>query len=169
MIKTHPRVFARRLRTHIEKRGWVWLLIFLVVSLFTHFYHPAVNRTESLPFTLFLIERGERNLSVGDYAAFNPKPDSVDGFELTFVKEIACGPRQRIEAINREIFCDGKKIALAKTHSKRGEPLDVIASGVIPPDHYFMRGTHPDSYDSRYAKFGLIDRCRFSGKAHPLF
>ncbi|WP_304643216.1 S26 family signal peptidase [uncultured Parasutterella sp.] len=40
---------------------------------------------------------------------------------------------------------------------------------MIPPDHYFMRGTHPDSYDSRYAKFGLIDRCRFSGKAHPLF
>ena len=96
MIKTHPRVFARRLRTHIEKRGWIWLLSFLLISLFTHFYHPAVNRTESLPFTLFLIERGERNLSVGDYTAFNPKPDSVDGFELTFVKEIACG-RQRGE------------------------------------------------------------------------
>lgn len=92
MIKTHPRVFARRLRTHIEKRGWVWLLIFLVISLFTHFYHPAVNRTESLPFTLFLIERGEKNLSVGDYVAFNPKPDSVGGFELTFVKEIGLRP-----------------------------------------------------------------------------
>lgn len=138
MIKTHPRVFARRLRTHIAKCGWIWLLSFLLISLFTHYYHPAVNRTESLPFTLFLIERGEKNLSVGDYAAFKPKPDSVGGFEFTFVKEIACGPGQRIEVINREIFCDGKKIALAKTHSKRGEPLDVIASGMIQLLKYLL-------------------------------
>lgn len=169
MIKTHPRVFARRLRTHIARRGWIWLLMGLSVSLFTHFYHPAVNRTESLPFSLFLIEREEKNLAVGDYAAFNPNRASVGGFELTFVKEIACGPGQLIEEINREIFCDGKKIAHAKTHSKRGEPLEPISAGVIPDDHYFMRGTHPDSYDSRYEKFGLIDRCRFIGKAHPLF
>ena len=168
-MKAHPRLFIRRLKKHLSKRGWVWLAVLLTISVFSHFYHPALNRTHSLPFSLFLIERQNTDANVGDYVAFAPKTNSVGGYRLTFVKEIVCGPGQRIDSVEGTVYCDGKEVARAKAHSLKGEPLQAIASGVIPEDKFFVRGTHPDSIDSRYAIIGLIDRCRFSGVAHPIF
>lgn len=169
MIKTHGRVFVRRLKSHAVKYGWIWLSVFLMLSLLTHFYHPAINRTHSLPFSLFVIERGTKDVSPGDYVAFEPKASAVGGYRLTFVKEVVCAPGQTLSLKNRELFCDGKFIARAKTHSMKGEPLEVTQAQVLGEDQYFVRGTHPDSFDSRYERFGLINRCRFVGRAHPVF
>ena len=87
-MKAHPRVFWHRLKDHVRRFGWIWLAVFLILSLVNHRWHL---------------------------------------------------------------------------------PLVATQPQVLGEDQYFVRGTHKDSYDSRYEAFGLIDRCRFSGKAHPLF
>jgi conjugal transfer pilin signal peptidase TrbI len=51
---------------------------------------------------------------------------------------------------------NGEVIAHVKHVLESGDVLAPIASGEIPPGHYYLAGEHPDSYDSRYASFGLI-------------
>jgi conjugal transfer pilin signal peptidase TrbI len=48
-------------------------------------------------------------------------------------------------------------------------PLELIAPQVIPPGQLYVLGTHRDSYDSRYARVGLIKQNDVIGKAIPLF
>ncbi len=169
MIKTHTRVFIRRLKTHLKKRGWIYLAVFLAISMLSNRYHLAINRTHSLPQKLFVIERGNQDVEVGDYVAFYPKKSATGGYRLEFIKEVACKEGQKLEQVERVIYCDGKEIAKAKPVSLKGEPLIAISSRVLGEDEFFVRGTHPDSYDSRYDQFGLIDRCRLVGKALPVF
>jgi conjugal transfer pilin signal peptidase TrbI len=40
-------------------------------------------------------------------------------------------------------------------------------SGTIPPGHYLMLGTTPESYDGRY--WGLITATQLTGRAYPLW
>lgn len=168
-MKAHPRVFWHRLKDHVRRFGWIWLAVFLILSLVNHRWHLALNRSHSLPFKLFAIERGQKEIKVGDYVAFEPKPSAVGGYRLTFIKEVVCGPGQTLTRENRTFYCDGKELTIAKERALNGNPLEATQPQVLGEDQYFVRGTHKDSYDSRYEAFGLIDRCRFSGKAHPLF
>ena len=87
-MKAHPRVFWHRLKNHIRRFGWIWLAVFLILSLVNHRWHLALNRSHSLPFKLFAIERGQKEIKVGDYVAFEPKPSAVGGYRLTFIKEV---------------------------------------------------------------------------------
>lgn len=169
MIKTHTRVFIRRLKTHIKKRGWIYLAVFLAISVLSNKYHLAINRTHSLPQKLFVIERGVQDVQLGDYVAFYPKKSAVGGYRLEFVKQVACTEGQKLEVIDRVVFCDGKEIARAKSHSLKGAPLKAITGRTLGEDEYFVLGTNPDSYDSRYEDFGLINRCRIVGRAVPVF
>ena len=168
-MKAHPRVFWHRLKDHVRRFGWIWLAVFLILSLVNHRWHLALNRSHSLPFKLFAIERGQKEVKVGDYVAFEPKPSAVGGYRLTFIKEVGCGPGQTLTRENRTFYCDGKELTTAKERALNGNPLVATQPQVLGEDQYFVRGTHKDSYDSRYEAFGLIARCRFSGKAHPLF
>ena len=168
-MKAHPRVFWHRLKDHARRFGWLWLSVFLILSLVNHRWLLALNRTHSLPFKLFVIERGQKDVRVGDYVAFEPKASAVGGYRLTFIKEVVCGPGQTLSRINRTFYCDGKELTTAKERALNGSPLEATAPQVLGEDQYFVRGTHPDSYDSRYEAFGIIDRCRFSGRAHPIF
>ena len=167
-MKAHPRVFWHRLKDHVRRFGWIWLAVFLILSLVNHRWHLALNRSHSLPFKLFVIERGQKEIKVGDYVAFEPKPSAVGGYRLTFIKEVVCGPGQTLTRENRTFYCDGKELTTAKERALNGNPLEATQPQVLGEDQYFVLGTHKDSYDSRYEAFGLIDRCRFSGKAHPL-
>jgi type IV secretory pathway protease TraF len=44
----------------------------------------------------------------------------------------------------------------AKTQAYDRRPLAPIAPTVIPPGHYYVQGTSPDSFDSRYRSSGLV-------------
>ena len=68
-MKAHPRVFWHRLKDHVRRFGWIWLAVFLILSLVNNRWHVAMNRSHSLPFKLFVIERGQKDVTVGDYVA----------------------------------------------------------------------------------------------------
>ena len=44
----------------------------------------------------------------------------------------------------------------------------VITPGIIPPNHYALFGTSPDSLDSRYSMIGLIPEETLQGRGWPL-
>ena len=69
----------------------------------------------------------------------------------------------------RMVSVNGEPVGLAKTHSFDRRPLDPIAEGVIPAGHYYVQGTSPDSFDSRYRASGLVRADQVLGTAVPLF
>ncbi|UDF05765.1 S26 family signal peptidase [Asticcacaulis sp. AND118] len=68
----------------------------------------------------------------------------------------------------RDFYINGRFVGQAKTHDQKGAAVQMSTSGLIPPDKYFVVTPHRDSFDSRYALVGLIDRKALIGKAYPV-
>lgn len=143
----------------------VLLGISVALALFTHRYQLAINVTESLPGTVFLIDKKDKAVSRGRYVAFTwkdaaPVPDGV-----TVIKRVAGIEEDRVTVINRTVFINGQKVGVAKTHSRSGEPLTATSDTIIPYGYFYASADHPDSFDSRYAKHGLISTSAVRGRA----
>ena len=136
-------------------------------------YQLALNCTDSLPQTLFLIDKKAQGLSRGDFVAFRwvnggPIPNGI-----IVIKEIRgtsgdeVSHRQQNDrltfSINRET------LGTIKPLSQKGDPLTPGFVGAIPEKHFFAFAPHPDSLDSRYALTGLIRHDQIVGRAYPLF
>lgn len=86
-----------------------------------------------------------------------------------FVKYLRGLPGDRLEILGEKVFVNGKLMALANTLGPDGKPLAPLSfNGVIPPKKYLALGTAADSFDSRYADFGLIDEEKILGTGHAL-
>lgn len=160
---------ARALGSHLARFFWLYAFAAASFVWFHAHYWFAVNMTESLPYTLFLVSRDERPTSPGDYVAFEWRRNEFYGPKWVFVKRIAGVGGQAVAVVDRQVFVDGKPVGYAKTASRRGIPLDPIQPGVIPPGYIYAQAPHPDSLDSRYAVTGLIAPNRVVGKAYALF
>ena len=64
---------------------------------------------------------------------------------------------------------NGVPVGFAKPYTFDGHPLEPIAETVIPPGHYYVQGTHPNSFDSRYSASGLVAARQVIGRVRPLF
>ena len=109
---------------------------------------------------------------VGDRVLFEPRPDrgpsqaSAVGSEVPYLKTVRGVPGMRIEVgEDGTVFLDGAPAGLAKPLALDGRPLQAIASGIIPPGHFYLHADHADSHDSRYAEIGLVPRGRILGRA----
>lgn len=60
-------------------------------------------------------------------------------------------------------------MGIAKTHAHDRHPLAPIDAMVIPAGHYYVQGTSPDSFDSRYRSSGLVRADQVLGVVVPLF
>ncbi len=100
----------------------------------------------------------------GDYLEFTP-PIKSPWKSVKIVKGIA---GDVITIANRFVLLNDEIIFYAKPHARDGRPLTIIAEQTIPPDYYFLIGTHRDSYDSRYAEIGLIHKDKISARVWPL-
>lgn len=137
----------------------------LALMLFTSRYQLAINLTDSLPGTVFLIDKKDKAVSRGRYVAFRwkgaaPVPDGV-----TVIKRVAGIEGDQVTVINRTVFINAQKVGIAKTHSRTGEPLTVISEAIIPFGYFYATADHQNSFDSRYAKPGLISTSAVRGRA----
>lgn len=102
-----------------------------------------------------------------DYVSI--KTPSSDPFAkgAVITKQVACAPGMKLTVTkDKEYFCNDEFIGKAKDKSKTGiEVANYVPCGskdqnacefIIPENHYFVAGHHPDSYDSRY--LGLIKK-----------
>ena len=105
--------------------------------------------------------------AVGDRVLFEP-PEAI-GSPVPYLKTVRGVPGMAV-AVDEDgtVRLDGVPVGRAKTQALDGRPLAAIASGTIPPDHYFLHADHVDSHDSRYAEIGLVPRHRMLGRAVAL-
>jgi conjugal transfer pilin signal peptidase TrbI len=72
-----------------------------------------------------------------------------------------------------EVFVDQVSIGFAKHATRLGVVLEpLIPAGTsltVPPGYLFVAGDTPDSFDSRYARSGLVRATAVIGIAHALF
>ena len=130
---------------------FILLGVGLALMLFTSRYQFAINVTDSLPGTVLLIDKKDKAVSRGRY--------------VTVIKRVAGIEEDQVTVINRTVFINGQKVGVAKTHSRSGQPLMATSDTIIPYGYFYASADHPDSFDSRYAKPGLISTSAVRGRA----
>lgn len=125
------------------------------------FFKVMVERTriEEGDYLLFQLQGAEHLVHV----ARGLKENDV------LIKRVACVPGDLLVKDGEGVFtCNGRELGGALTYDSKGRVLPMFDyNGPIPKDCYFMMGTNPRSYDSRY--FGLIHADEFISKALPLW
>ena len=159
---------APRLGHHYRRWWWAYATFFAGVYAFHLNFTIGINASPSLPYRLFLVEKGAPVVR-GGLMAFRwngagPYPEGA-----TFVKIAAGLPGDTVTRDGQAVFVNGQSVGLAKSHSLLGRPLEASAPGVLPPDCYYAYATHPDSLDSRYRMVGCIPAAHIIGRAYAIF
>ena len=104
---------------------------------------------------------------IGERVLFEP-PEAVNA-PVPYVKTVR-GLPGTIIAVGPEgtVRVGGAALGRAKPRALDGRPLEAIAPGTVPADHYYVHAAHPDSHDSRYAEIGFIRRSSIRGRAFAL-
>lgn len=137
----------------------LWLRFFCGMSL-------LINTTHSLPHTVYISfgRLTSCHLKAGDYVMFSHHAAKVPvvkrvigvfGDHITFLSPSA-------------IRVNEGKILPLKSKDSLGNPLLPLQESCIPKNQLFVAGDHQESFDSRYARFGLIDVGQVRGVVWPL-
>lgn len=176
--------FVQRFVQPWRDLGWRWVLVLTVFIIWGFAYErlfidptPRVpllfNWTGSLPYKVALIDYRTRELKRGDFVVFafaGGAREQYPGLSgQPFFKIVRGLPGDQVSVSGRTVSVNGKQVGAAKTHAHDRRPLDPIAPGVIPPGHYYVQGTSPDSFDSRYRSSGLVRTDQVIGTVVPLF
>lgn len=149
------------------KKQFIYILLLPVALYLTVKFGYAHNITESLPYKHFFIVKNS-NVSKGDYILFDAPPSSkYSGMKL--VKQVAGVEGDQVLVEKNHVFINWIEVGVAKEHSKSGDVLIVTHELEIPPGKYYVATEHSDSYDSRYAEFGLIDEKNIIGVDYPMW
>jgi conjugal transfer pilin signal peptidase TrbI len=160
--------FRSSLRIHVRRWRSVYLLVASVAFAFDARYTIGLNVTASLPYRLFIIDKGDHP-ERSQYVAFRWPGGGPYAAGATFVKQIIGIPGDVITRVNRSFFVNGHPVGLAKPMSQSGQPLALGPTGSLPTGRYYVRAPHPDSLDSRYALLGWIAESQIIGRAYVLF
>lgn len=159
----------RALARHARRWWWLYSLAAAGFAWCATHYRIALNMSNSLPQSMYLVVLGSQPTAVGDFVAFEWQRGQFYRRDWTFVKQVAGVPGQTVSVRNRTVYIDGKPVGYAKTYSSHGVALEPIAPGVIPAGYIYAAAAHPDSLDSRYKITGLIAPSRVVGKAYAIF
>jgi len=171
--------FADFLR-HVRRRWYLYLplLVIWALAYVRLFIDPRphvpilVNWTPSLPYRVALMRR-QHPVQRGDLIVF-----SFDGQAQVrypglrgqpFFKRVRGIPGDVVTVLERTVFINGEPVGQAKPRTFDGQPLTPIAPMVIPPGHFYVQGTSPDSLDSRYQASGLVRAEQVLGVVTPIF
>jgi len=131
------------------------------------------NWTPSLPYSVALVQYGPRSLQRGDYIVFAFAGEARFAYPglngQPFFKIVRGLPGDAVTVTGRIVAVNGQVVGTAKTHTHDRRPLDPVAATVIPTGHYYVQGTSPDSFDSRYRASGLVRAEQVLGTVVPLF
>lgn len=166
------------LAARIPKRLLLWggfgaaLFGLSSLSAFARDHALMINVSPSLPYWAIWLERGTMPTR-GDIIVFDPPPSKLLGAHFgqepkPFTKRVLGMAGDRVTQKARTYFINGKAVAKAKRQSRKGEPLALGPTGIIPRGCYFVGTEHIDGFDSRYAAIGWICRPRVLGTGRPI-
>jgi conjugal transfer pilin signal peptidase TrbI len=128
-----------------------------------------------LPYRIFLVDLHAHLLRRGDYVVFRSRgmgPFYPDG---TLVAKLVAGvPRDHVVVDERGMWVNGT-FKGSLLHAQPGgrlwklghRPSEFARDELVPPDHWWVIGTLPRSFDSRY--WGYIADPQIVGRAIPLW
>ena len=171
--RTKVWLYDRRMITRIERHFsrhlplYLWL-IFIWVA-FGRYFSLSINLSDSLPGTLFLVEKGV-SPTAGDYAAFVHSGGGSYEHGTYFLKRVAGMGGSIVLSLpdisgGTAFYVDGEFVGRAKPIARSGEALIPGPNGRIPDGFYYMTSPHPDGFDSRYQAVGWVARARVLGRA----
>jgi conjugal transfer pilin signal peptidase TrbI len=121
------------------------------------------NVSESLPFSYFLSTKlGEIKREM--YVALEHPKSS-----FLLAKQVIGLPGDEITIRNQILYINDIACGVIQKKNRSNQPIDPIQEGKIPDGYLFVYALHPDSYDSRYADFGLVAISQLKEKLWPLF
>jgi conjugal transfer pilin signal peptidase TrbI len=166
---------------HMRHRWYLYLPVAVIWS-FAYarlFFDPMprlpllFNWTASLPSRVAVLQAKGAALNRGDHIVFAFDGDAQQMYPglrgQPFFKVVRGLPGDRITVEGRVVLVNGVPMGFAKTHTFDRRPLEPIAPMVIPPDHFYVQGTDPDSFDSRYRVSGLVRSGQVLGRVAPIF
>lgn len=114
-------------------------------------------------------------VQTGDYLVF--KAGAVDTSHIEeghkdgalIVKKVGCRPGQNLVGTEEGQFtCDEASLGTALEKDGKGQDMPLFTyTGTVPEESFFMVGTNPRSYDSKY--FGFVNAKEILFKALPLW
>lgn len=137
-----------------------------------------VALSDSLDHRLFFMTGFNREtIKNGDYLVFQGEKKEVEKHAKPLlnkkldklIKKVGCAPGEELIRDGQgQFFCQGVFVgkALAADSLKHLLP-QFQYSGIVPEKNFFMIGTNPRSYDSKY--FGFVDADKILHKALPLW
>jgi signal peptidase I len=144
-----------------------------VISLILYFYSKFVGYIgyatyPSVPIHVVYFSNIYSDINVGDYVKLNFWGSQYYPEGEKMVKNVVCKEGMYLKVVGRDYYCNGVYLGRAKEKDRYGKYVENFKyDGVIPEGYYFLMGTHPDSYDSRY--YGFAPRERIIGKVLFVF
>lgn len=126
-------------------------------------YGLRINRSESLPYYVFFSKPVSTLARDKIVSFYHPT------YNVTIAKQIKGLPGDDLLVVAQELYLNGHNLAKIKETSSSGKKYTPISSGIISERHVFVFTSHEDSFDSRYAEFGLIPRDWIVEELCPLF
>jgi type IV secretory pathway protease TraF len=134
--------------------------------------------SDSLDHRLFFLTPINRDkIKNGDYVVFQGNKEEMENHakhtlnkDLSrLIKKVGCAPGEKLTHDGqRQFFCQGIYIGKALEADSLKRPLPQFQfSGIVPEKNFFMIGTNPRSYDSKY--FGFVGADKILHKALPLW
>ena len=166
---------------HMRRRWYLYLPVFAIWGLAYArlFVDPTprvpvvFNWTPSLPYRVALVHAVPAALHRGDFIVFAFAGDAQTDYPglrgQPFFKIVRGLPGDAVTVADRVVAVNGEPVGLAKARAYDHRALEPIQPTVIPPGHYYVQGTSPDSFDSRYRSSGLVRAEQVIGVVQPLF
>lgn len=153
-----------------------WIKAFLIISMLFGIIiilgacwcrgRYAVNISASLPMGIYKLYEIEK-IEKGDIVMFSFPPEAEKYIRerkylpdnvKTLLKRVTAVEGDNVEVRDKTLYINNEEYWLAKIKEKdsKGLLLPRMKNQILEKDEYFVLGTHPTSFDSRY--YGTIKR-----------
>lgn len=153
------------------------LAITVLAALLTGVWLPGriiVSTSPSLDHRVFFLSRTKGIIEKGDYLVFKHKETSFVRKGLNpdndrFIKKVGCSPGEHLSMDpEKKFFCGERELGTALDSDSKGRALPLFEfTGPVPDNSYFMVGTNPRSFDSKY--FGFVHADEILYKVLPIW
>lgn len=150
--------------------GTVIAVSLIAISLKISDKEIALNYSDSLPNYFFVVEKN-LDFSKGDLVQFEhisiDKKFYRSGTKM--IKKIIGVEGDVITFSGQDFYVNAKYFGTAKKLSTKGIPLEKNISKTLGQDEYFVWTPSKDSFDSRYAHVGYINKNQIKAKVIGAF
>jgi len=153
------------------------IALVILAALLVGAWMPAriiVSTSKSLEHRVFfLVPVHTKKIKTGDYLVFRHKDTRFVKKGLNkendrLIKKVGCTPGQALTRDSNLFSCNKKELGKALNKDSQGRALPQFEfNGPVPDDNFFMIGSNPRSFDSRY--FGFVHADDILYKALPLW